>query len=97
MLTLISCIRACRSHHIRNLFTFAHKHKHNLKDRPSDWLALPSSNEIVSVTQALDGDAVFIMADRWREAVEEAEMGDTAGVKVSKQRQNTTCFDPDWP
>jgi hypothetical protein len=24
-------------------------------------------------------------------------MGDTAGVKVSKQRQNTTCFDPDWP
>jgi hypothetical protein len=35
------------------------------------------------------------MPDRWREAVQETEMGDSAGVKVSKQRQNTTSFDPD--
>jgi hypothetical protein len=34
-------------------------------------------------------------ADRWREAVRKAEMRACAGVKVSKQRQNTTCFAPD--
>jgi hypothetical protein len=58
---------------------------------------LASSNEIASIEKALDGNAVLIMSDQWREVIQEAEMGDSAGVKVRKQRQNTTCFDPDRP
>jgi hypothetical protein len=81
---------------IRDTFTLVHKL--NLKESPpSNWFALASSNEIASIEKALDGDAVFIMADQWREAVQEAEMGDSAAAKVSKQRRNMTCFDPDQP
>jgi hypothetical protein len=58
---------------------------------------LASSNEIASIEKALDGDAVLIMPDQWREAIQEAEMGDSAGVKVRKQRHNMKCFDPDRP
>jgi hypothetical protein len=28
---------------------------------------------------------------------QEAEMGNSAGEKVSKQKHNATCFDPDQP
>jgi hypothetical protein len=42
---------------------------------------LASSNEIASVKKALDGDAVLITSDRWHEAVQEAEVGDNAGVR----------------
>jgi hypothetical protein len=45
---------------------------------------MASSNETSSVEKALDGDAVLIMPDQWRETVREAEMGDSAGVKVIK-------------
>jgi hypothetical protein len=55
---------------------------------------LASSNEIAPVEKALNGDAVFIMSDRWREVVQEAKMGDNVDVKKSKQGQNTTYFDP---
>jgi hypothetical protein len=81
---------------IREAFTLAHKL--SLKGlRPSDWLALASSNEIAFVKKALDRGFVLIMPDQWREAVQEIEKGDSASVKVRKQRQNTTCFDPNRP
>jgi hypothetical protein len=53
---------------------------------------LVSSNETASIEKTLHGDAVV-----WKCLVQEAEMGDRAGVKISKQRQNMTCFDPDRP
>jgi hypothetical protein len=63
-------------------------HKLNLtKPQPSGWLALDSSNETASIEKALNGDSVFIMPDGWRDAVQEAEMGDFSGVKVDEQRQ----------
>jgi hypothetical protein len=78
--------------------TSSHSHKLNLRETPpSNWLVLAFSNEIESVEKVLYGDAVFIMPDQWREAVQEAEMGDSAGMKVSQQRQKTTRFDPDRP
>jgi hypothetical protein len=80
---------------IRDTFTLAHKL--NLKEPPSDWLALPSPNETAFIEEVLNGDAVFIMADSWRETVQEGEIGENAGVKVSKQRRNTTCIDLDRP
>jgi hypothetical protein len=39
----------------------------------------------------------LIMSDRWCEAVQEAEMGESISVEASKQRQNTTCFNPNRP
>jgi hypothetical protein len=36
-------------------------------------------------------------ADPWREALQETEMGDSADMTLSKQRQNSTCFDADQP
>jgi hypothetical protein len=33
----------------------------------------------------LESDAVLIMTDQWHEVVQEAEMGNIAGVKVNKQ------------
>jgi hypothetical protein len=78
--------------------TFSHLHKLNLEEPlPSDLLALTCSNWIVSVGKALDDDTILIMSDRWRKAFEEAEIGDIAGVKVSKQRQITPSFNPDQP
>jgi hypothetical protein len=37
------------------------------------------------------------MPEQWREVAQEPEMGDGAGMKVSKQRQNMPCFDSDQP
>jgi hypothetical protein len=55
-----------------------------LKDPPpSDWLALLFSIWIAPIEKALNC-AVLIMPDRWRKAAQEAEMGDSAGVKVNK-------------
>jgi hypothetical protein len=72
--------------------------KLNLKNpRPSDWFALASSNEIEFIETALDGDAVLVMSGRWHEAVQEPEMGNSIGVKMSKERQNITSFDLDRP
>jgi hypothetical protein len=65
---------------IRHIFTLAHKL--NLKEPSSSgWLALPSLNEIASVEKALDSEDVFIMFDRWRDAVQEAETGETVVVR----------------
>jgi hypothetical protein len=47
--------------------------------------------------KAFDEDAVRIVPDQSGEVAQETEMGDGAGVKVSKQTQNTTNFAPDWP
>jgi hypothetical protein len=43
---------------------------------------LASSNETAFIEKALDGDAVLIMADKWREAIQEAGMGDITDVKL---------------
>jgi hypothetical protein len=45
----------------------------------------------------LDGDAILIMPERWCEADQEAKMADSASLKASKQRQNTTCSIPIGP
>jgi hypothetical protein len=47
--------------------------------------------------KVLDGYALLIMSDQYGHAVYKAEMGDSAGLKVSKQRQHPTHFDPDQP
>jgi hypothetical protein len=80
---------------IRDTFTFSHfhtlsqAHKLSLKElSPSNWLGLVSLNWIASVRKALDGDAVLIMPDRWRETFQEAEMGENACMKKSRQKQN---------
>jgi hypothetical protein len=79
---------------IRDTFTLAHKL--GLKKPPlSDSLALTSSNSVAHIGKALDGDAVFIMLDRWNDAVQEAEMGDSSTMKVNEQKHNTTYHDPD--
>jgi hypothetical protein len=36
-------------------------------------------------------------ADQWGEMIEEAEIGANVSLKVSKQKQNTTCLDLDSP
>jgi hypothetical protein len=81
---------------IRDTFTLAHKL--SLKDSPpSDWPALASSNRIAFAGKASDGAAVFTMPEQLDELAQEAEISHSAGVKVRKHRQNTTCFDPDQP
>jgi hypothetical protein len=54
-----------RVDHITIKDTSTLAHKLNLTALlPSDWLALASSSEIVSVGKVSDGEAVFIMPDR---------------------------------
>jgi hypothetical protein len=41
---------------------------------PFNWLVSASSNWIASVGKILDGAAVFVMPEQWRETIQEAEM-----------------------
>jgi hypothetical protein len=51
--------------------------------QPFDWLILIYSDWIASVGKASDG-VVFVMPDRKREAVQEVEIEESVGMKVSK-------------
>jgi hypothetical protein len=78
-------------------YFYVHTRAQLERTRSSDCLALAFSNWIAFVGKALDCAVVLIIPGRWRNAVQEAEIGDIAYVKVGEQKQNTTCFYPDRP